>query len=89
MHTIGKAIRPFFTDPVTICVVVIKRYSSTIQVGIVVNVLCATQNSAFKNHPTDILLGKNHLCGIVLVHIIHKTALNATKHLQGARYNFF
>ena len=50
---------------------------------------CATQNSAFKNHPRDILHDQNHLYGIVLVRIIHKTALNATKHLQVAGYNFF
>ena len=54
-----------------------------------VNVLRATQNSAFKNHPTDILRGKIHLYGIVLFHIIHKTALNTTKHLQVARYKIF
>ena len=46
------------------------------------NVLHAAQNSAFKNHPTDIVCGKNHLYGIVVVHIIHKTAINTTKHLQ-------
>ena len=39
------------------------------------------QNRAFKNHPRDILQDENHLYGIVLVHIIHKTALNATKRL--------
>ena len=37
------------------------------------------QNSAFKNHPTDILRDKNHLYGIVLVHIVHKTALNTVQ----------
>ena len=50
------------------------------------NVLHAAQNSTFKNHPTDIVCGENHLYGIVLVHIIHKTALNTTKHLQVAGY---
>ena len=46
----------------------------------------AAQNRAFKNHPRDILQDENHLYGIVLVHIIHKTALNATKRLQVAGY---
>ena len=46
----------------------------------------AQNNSAFKNHPTDIVCSENHLCGIVLVHIIHKTAIHTTKHLQVARY---
>ena len=49
-------------------------------------ILCAAQNHAFKNHPTDILRDENHLYGIVLVHIIHKTALNSTKLLQVAGY---
>ena len=53
------------------------------------NVLCAAQNSVFKNHPTDILRGENHLYGIVLVHIMHKTALTTTKHLQVAGYKIF
>ena len=43
---------------------------------------CTAQNSIFKNHHTDILCSENHLYGISLVQIIHKTALNATKHLQ-------
>ena len=47
---------------------------------------CAAQNSAFKNHPRNILHDDNHLYGIVLLHIIHKTALNTTKHLQVAGY---
>ena len=51
--------------------------------------LCTAKTSAFKNHPRDILQDENHLCGIVLVHIIHKTALNTTKHLRVAGYNFF
>ena len=46
------------------------------------NALRAAQNSAFKNHPTDIVCGENHLYRIVLVHIIH-----TTKHLQVARCN--
>ena len=46
----------------------------------------AAQNHAFKNHPRDILRDENHLYGIVLVHIIHKTALNTTKLLQVAGY---
>ena len=46
----------------------------------------AALNRAFKNHPRDILQDENHLYGIVLVHIIHKTALNATKRLQVAGY---
>ena len=50
------------------------------------NVSRAAQNSAFKNHPTEIVCGENHLNGIVLVHIIHTTAINTTKHLQVARY---
>ena len=54
-----------------------------------VNILRAAQNSAFKNHPTDILHGENHLYRIVLVHIIHKTALNTTKHLQVTEYKIF
>ena len=54
-----------------------------------VNVSCAAQNSTFKNHPTDILRGENHFYGIVLVHIIRKTALNTTKHLQVAGYKIF
>ena len=49
----------------------------------------AAQNSAFKNHPTDILHSENHLYGIVLVHIIHKTVVNTTKHLQVAGYKIF
>ena len=49
----------------------------------------AAQNSAFKNHPRDILRDQNHLYGTVLVHIIHKTASNATKHLQVAGYKNF
>ena len=51
--------------------------------------LHATHNSAFKNHPKDILRDENNLYGIVLVHIIHTTALNITKHLQVARYRIF
>ena len=43
----------------------------------------------FKKHPTDILQDKNHLYGIALAHIMHKTALNTTKHLQVARYRIF
>ena len=46
----------------------------------------AVQNPAFKNHPIDILLDENHLYGIVLVHIIHKTVLNTTKRLLVAGY---
>ena len=46
----------------------------------------AAQNRAFKNHPRDILRDENHLYRIVLVHIIHKTALNKTKLLQVAGY---
>ena len=48
--------------------------------------LRAVQNPAFKNHPRDILRDENHFYGIVLVHIIHKTALNTTKRLQVAGY---
>ena len=40
---------------------------------------CAAQNSTLKNHPRDILRDENHLYGIVLAHIIHKTALNTHK----------
>ena len=50
------------------------------------NVSCAAQNPAINNHPTDIVCGENHLYRIVLVHIIHKTTLNTTKHLQVAGY---
>ena len=50
---------------------------------------CAAQNSAFKNHPSNILCGKKHLYGIVKVHIIHTTALNITKQLQVTRYRIF
>ena len=49
-------------------------------------ILRGVQISAFKNHPRDILCDENHLYGIVLVHIIHKTALNITKQLQVAGY---
>ena len=48
--------------------------------------LCATQNPAFTNHPRDILQDENHVYGIVLVHILHNTALNTTKRLQVVRY---
>ena len=51
--------------------------------------LHAAQTSAYKNHPRDILRDQNHLYGIVLVHIIHKTASNATKHLQVVGYKIF
>ena len=55
-----------------------------------VNVSRAAKISTFKNHPTDILHSENHLYRIyVLVHIIHKTALNTTKHLQVAGYKIF
>ena len=50
---------------------------------------CAPKFSAFKNHPRDILQDENHLYGIVLVYIVHKTALNTTKCLQVAGYKFF
>ena len=46
----------------------------------------AAQNPTFKNYPRDILRDENHLYGIVVVHIIHKTALNTTKCLQVAGY---
>ena len=49
-------------------------------------ILCAAQNSDFKSHPRYILHDENHLYGIVLVHIIYKTALNISKHLQVAEY---
>ena len=64
----------------------IKWYGRTIQVGIQINFLHAAQNSTFKNHPRVILRDKYHLYGIVLVHIIHKTALNTIKRLQVAGY---
>ena len=64
----------------------IKRYSSTVSVGILVKILLASKNSVFKNHPRDILRDENHLYAIVLVHIIYKTALNIAKHLQVAGY---
>ena len=51
--------------------------------------LRAAQNPAFKNHPRDILRDENHLYGIVLVHIIHKTALNTTKRFTGGRIQNF
>ena len=50
------------------------------------NFSCAAQNRAFKKHPRDILRDENPFYGIVLVHIIHKTALNTTKCLQVAGY---
>ena len=53
------------------------------------NVSRTAQNSAFKNHPIDIVCSENHLYRKVLVHIIHKTALNTTKHLQVAGYKIF
>ena len=49
----------------------------------------ATQNSPFKSHPRDILHDENHLYEIVLVHIIHNTAVNITKCLQVAGYRIF
>ena len=48
--------------------------------------LHGAQNPAFKNHSRDILQDENYLYEIVLVHIIHKTALNTTKRLQVAGY---
>ena len=51
--------------------------------------LHAAKFSAFKNHPRDILRDKNHLYRIVLVYIVHKTALNITKRVQVAGYKFF
>ena len=65
---------------------IIKRYGSTVKVGVVVKISQAAQNSAFKNHPRDILHDENHIYRLVLVHIIHNTALNITKHLQVAGY---
>ena len=62
-----------------------KRYGCTVEVGIHVKFSCASQNPAFKNHPRDILRNENHLYGIVLVHIMHKTALNTTKQVAGYR----
>ena len=50
--------------------------------------LQAAKVSAFKNHPRDILRDENHFYGIVLVYIVHKTALNTTKCLQVAGYKF-
>ena len=47
--------------------------------------MCCPQ-FCLKNHPTDILRGKNHFYGIVLVHVMRKTALNTTKHLHVAGY---
>ena len=44
--------------------------------------------SIFKNHLRDILRDENHLYGIVLVYIVHKTALNTAKRLQVAGYKF-
>ena len=34
-----------------------------------------TQNSSFENHPRDILRDKNHLYGIVIVHILDHSKL--------------
>ena len=51
--------------------------------------LCAAKNSTFKNHPRDILRDENHLYGIVLVHIVHKTALKYNKMLTGGRILIF
>ena len=45
-------------------------------------ILLAAKNSAFENHPRDILQDKNQLYRIVLVRIIHNAALNITKYLQ-------
>ena len=47
---------------------------------------CTAQNSTFKNHPGDILRDENHFYVIVLVHIMHTTALSITKDLQVAGY---
>ena len=49
----------------------------------------AAKFSVFKNYPRDILRDDNHLYGIVLVYIVHKTALNTTKRLQVAGYKLF
>ena len=57
-------------------------YLSSLLVGIAPNILRTTQNSAFENHPTDILHDENHLYGTVLVHIIYNTVLNLTKHFR-------
>ena len=51
--------------------------------------LRTAQNSACKNHPRNILHDENHFYGMVLVHIIHTTALNITKYLQVAGYRIF
>ena len=42
-----------------------------------------------KKHPRNILRNENHIHRIVLVHIMYKTALNKTKHLQMAGYRIF
>jgi len=47
----------------------IKQYDSTVEVGIGAIVAPAAKNAASKNHAKDILCDKNHLYGIVLVHI--------------------
>ena len=43
---------------------------------------CAAQNSAFKNHPRDILRDENHFYGIVLVHIYIYKAEKPSVRLQ-------
>ena len=42
----------------------------------IVKLLHAAQNSAFKNHPRDILCDQNHFYEIVLAHVIHKYTKN-------------
>jgi len=46
----------------------------------------AAKNAASKNHPKDILLNKNHLHRIVLVHLTLNDAFKTRKQLQMAEY---
>jgi len=46
----------------------------------------AAKNAASKNHLKDILRDKNHLCGIVIVHLTLNVVFKTRKHFQMAGY---
>ena len=55
--------------------------SAIVQIGVIV--VPAAKNAISKNHPKDILHDKNHLYGIVLVHITSNiTFKTKKKHFQ-------
>ena len=58
----------------------IKQYDGTVQVGIGVIVATAAKNATSKNYPKDTLRNKDHLYGIVLVHITSNVAFKRRKH---------